>query len=612
MTLIAYTEPDDQGGRMFQADDGAEFYFYGPEAEQLAAEIGRQPDLRLAINDAPPDAPPVDFGGVTDLQNQWATDAAPPPEQQRRDVPMLQKRRDVPAPPAMPTLPGSGAPPPVPMAAPEPVPTVLVGGSAGVDPERMKRRGVFVPTEETVSEAIPVDPELQAVRQGISAEEQALRMNMAETQAAKARATELQAAAALPELEMRAAEAQHQQRQIERLYEEERADIGAMLEEHRGRTVDPKRYWKQGGAFGETMNFLGIILGALASGVSGVHGAVTPNVALEMFNRQSELDIQLQQEEIERDGVDAKNALALLQHRFGDVEQAKDALKLAMLDVADMQAKELTASYGTQEAAQAYAAWNVEHMKEREALERKIRDASIGKHATKFKFTQPVAPSAARRVPVDQLPIDKQAKFYKSAAEIEKAKATIRGGGVDPDIAAKEAARAGAAARVENTKSTQELGKALAETEEARRTFEDTIAAAGLRYNADTGKVEGYEGDIPGVGLHDKHVPDLLAGEKGRKVRQNLRNTIDMVIRARTGAAAPPAEVDKIEAFVIGAGTEKEFMDGMQMLAGQLQSINDMHRARFGPGAVKQLETNRAGVERARSDKAKAADVEPY
>jgi hypothetical protein len=613
MPVIGYSDPDENGGRTFQTDDGAELYFFGPEADALAADIERtkRPDMRLAQA-----APPVDFGGVADFERQWAPPPAPPapPAQMRRDVPMMQKRSEVAVPPATPQLPGTGQPAQAPLA-PAPPEMVTLPGSRGVNPEALKARGVMVPTGETVSEAVPVDPELQELRGEISFNEQMLRQRQADTQARKAYAQELQAAAALPELEMRAAEAQHTARQIEQLYEQERSDIGAMLDEHRSKRVDPKRYFNSLPAFGQTMNVIGVIMGALASGVTAVHGPALPNVALEEFNRRTEQDIALQEKEIDRDGANTRNALALLQHRFGDMQQAKDALKLAMLDVADMQAREVTASFGTAEAEQAYQAWQIEHMKEREALERKIRDGSVGKHSTQFKFTQPVAGSSARRVPVDQLPLAEQVKYYKGQAEISKAKATVAGGGVDPDVSAKGQQTQQTTAN----EYTRDLGKLLSQSEQSVQSYDSAIAALGLRYNADSGKIEGWEDpktgdkvDLPGVGLAAQYVPDLAVGEKGRRFRQHLRNAADMLLRDRSGASAPEGEVEKLTRIVLGAGTEKEAIEGLEMLRKQIETKRDAERAAFGPGAAQQLDQNRAAIERARTQKTKAAELEPY
>lgn len=608
MPIVAASDPDEFGGRTFQADDGSELYFFGPEAEALASGLARQPDLRTAQA-----APPVDFGGVADFERQWAPPApAAPPVQQRRDVPMMQKRSDVVVPPPTPSLQGPAQPmaPTAPPAGPE---MVTLPGSAGVDPRRMIERGVMVPTGETVSEAIPIDPELQAVRQGISAEEMAVRQQQTQTAIAKSRAQELQAAARLPELEMQAAEAQHAARQVEQLYEQERADIGAMLEEHQSRRVNPDRYWQNKGAFGSVMTTLAVILGAFASGVSSAHGSPLPNVALEQVNREIERDIALQQDEIDREGVNARNSLALLQHRFGDLQQAKDALKLAMHDVADMQAKELLAEYGTQEALQAYQLWQVEHMKEREALERKIRDASVGKHTTARKFIQPQAGTPSRRVAIDDLPLDQRAKAYKNLSDIAVAKATVSGGGVSPDKRAQVIAEGGV-----DWRELHKFGASMASVADARQGFSDLLAEAGLRYNEDTRRVEGAaEGgklpeDIPGVGLIDRRLPRIALGERGRRVTQKLDNFRDKLLRMRSGAAITDQEYERLTKIVDGMGTEGEFVNGVEMLSRELQSIEDTNRASFRPEVLDAFNKNRMLIERGRSSQAAEEELDPY
>jgi hypothetical protein len=115
--------------------------------------------------------------------------------------------------------------------------------------------------------------------------------------------------------------------------------------------------------------------------------------------------------------------------------------------------------------------------------------------------------------------------------------------------------------------------------------------------------------DIPGKGLVESRLPDWMVGDKGRAVRQKALDAFDLSFRARTGAAAPPAESEKFEQQVEGWKTEEEFRRGVEMLFRGNNAIREQHRARFGAPAVRQLEQQRQEVQR---DKSAKPQVEKY
>lgn len=67
--------------------------------------------------------------------------------------------------------------------------------------------------------------------------------------------------------------------------------------------------------------------------------------------------------------------------------------------------------------------------------------------------------------------------------------------------------------------------------------------------------------DIPGVGMWDSIKPGFMASPDDLAMRGNLTDMADLILRERSGAAAPPVEVQKLAANIAAGGgaTEKEF-----------------------------------------------------
>jgi hypothetical protein len=624
-------EPDPElpGGYLFHREGADPLYSWGPEAEALAQKLSAAPDVRTAgpgggdINDYLAKVPVDPSLQVHRTPEAGSIDAYLAAQQKSQAMPANAPggRITVAGPPAPPPPQPSGPPPMLPGGAPpsgavpaapaEPAYEPMTPGyvsSAGVSRAQLeKKAGQGVEIPQTVSRevegAIPYDPNAAEARGELSLDKRMLADEMAQRESAQYRAQELHAAATLPKLEMQAAEAEHQYQTVRNNYERERADLEQMLQANRERRVDPNRWFTQKSTGGQIATMLGLMLTTFASTMTGQE-----NQGLRMIENIKEADIRAQEHEINLRGKDADNALAMLVRRYGDMNQAKAALRLAMGDTIAMQREEMIAGTKSQAVLDANRMWDIDWQMKREELERKIRDASIGKQTTRVAEKVAYPQAGGRRPETDE----EFTKRVERAARRSVAEAKVRGGGVDPDVLARQRGEQGAKGAENIRKDTQELGKALSDTEEARRAYDATLAAAGLRFNEDTKRVEGYTGDIPGVGLAAGHLPDLLAGQEGRAVRQNVRNSIDMLMRARTGAAAPAAEIAKMEQFVYGSGTEEEFMRGLEMLRSQIDAARDMHRARFGQPVVENLERNRADVEAARSRKSTAAGVERY
>lgn len=64
--------------------------------------------------------------------------------------------------------------------------------------------------------------------------------------------------------------------------------------------IDPKHWWKEAGVGGSIIAALSMGLGALGSGLSGIHGNATPNYAMQIIDGAINRDMQAQQANLEK------------------------------------------------------------------------------------------------------------------------------------------------------------------------------------------------------------------------------------------------------------------------------------------------------------------------
>lgn len=63
--------------------------------------------------------------------------------------------------------------------------------------------------------------------------------------------------------------------------------------------IDPKHWWKEAGVGGSIIAALSMGLGALGSGLSGIHGSATPNYAMQIIDNAINRDMQAQKDNLE-------------------------------------------------------------------------------------------------------------------------------------------------------------------------------------------------------------------------------------------------------------------------------------------------------------------------
>jgi len=113
-------------------------------------------------------------------------------------------------------------------------------------------------------------------------------------------------------------------------------------------------------------------------------------------------DLQAQEEEFRLGQAADDNLLAKLTDQFGDVEQARSAVKLIHADLVDAEIKSFEAAAKSADASRAAQIWLAENQQRRVLEEQKFRDLSIGKVTTSTQSDM-VAPRSARPMTDEEL-----------------------------------------------------------------------------------------------------------------------------------------------------------------------------------------------------------------
>jgi hypothetical protein len=95
--------------------------------------------------------------------------------------------------------------------------------------------------------------------------------------------------------------------------------------------------------------------------------------------------------------------------------------------------------------------------------------------------------------------------------------------------------------------------------------------------------------DVPGVGPFDGLLPNFLTSERGRSLRQQLTNLVDLMGRLRSGAAISAAEEERFARIIGSSGTDEELRRGIGIIRSELAS-------RLGRGA--RVEGDRQRIDR--------------
>ncbi len=594
-----------EGAGDFEFDTGQRLYAYDPEIagrlSAASARLAEQPDLRTAANDVASGGTGgtgggpsrSDAGPSTATSGQQAftpagTDQAPPPPAVTSPVPpeaLAAAAEEAKRGNGMQPV-NLGAPPQQAPSAGAEVPMVY----------QQARQGGFVPTAQTTTtegQGAPYSQEdLEArelMNQGVVKAQLAnfdAQRAAAEEQAARSRAM-------LPQLEFQRAQAQSELAAKEQAYKIERAKAQTYVDAAAQRKVDPKSIYHDAGTAGSIALIIGQALGAFGAALTH-----TDNYAARMVSEAQERAIAAQMDEIQRGQVSADNMLARVGEELGgDYEQAKSVLKMASLSLLDEQIKEQAAATQSGEVQRAANLWLAQNQQARLAEEQKFRDQSIGKTSTSTS-TKYQAPQSGGMVPMS---LEQQVKRKELLARGAKADATVRAGGVDPDK--------GPAA------DAKEFGKRRADFVTAAQANEDLIGALGLevRPNGSVGFKGGEKKDLPGVGYFGSMVPDKLTSDEGIRIRQALKRAIAQNLKAQSGAAVSEPELERKMQEVLGDGTERSLLNGVQQMFRDTDALQRNLEGSFSPDTRKTYGANQREAQRDRyAAESDESDVERY
>src|SRR5678816_91312 len=189
----------------------------------------------------------------------------------------------------------------------------------------------MIPSSEkvTTEAGVPYSPAEAQVRELANQKVVEAQIATAESQAARAEAQRLATEAALPALKQQQQQAQANYDTINANYQRERAQLQFEIDDFdRSAKVDPDRFFAERGAWGTIGAVIGQALGAYAATMSG-----TPNWAQQSIDRAIDRDIAAQEATLNQRRMGQKNALARLADRYGDVDQARAALKLSQQQI---------------------------------------------------------------------------------------------------------------------------------------------------------------------------------------------------------------------------------------------------------------------------------------
>lgn len=345
----------------------------------------------------------------------------------------------------------------------------------------------------------------------------------------------------------------------------------AAVQEARSSQVNPSRLFQNGGGISVA---IATVLGSLGSALTG-----GPNTALDMINRAIDRDIQAQttnQANAQRAAQNARGLIDITRERFSDeAAQIASARSLAMDQVA--QRIERQAASLQSAAAQDHAAALAEQLRQ-QALQ-SARDAAIAEQTRLLEQRQAIADIRVREAEATQAerravggggsPSGRLSRQARLARQLEQA-------GVSRAAALQVAGLGGLPIDEDSELSGQERGN-VAAAEEALARVEALVPA---------------QGDIPGFGQIESAVPDAIAGEDARRLRQAVRQLVEIYGRLHSGGAISDQEFATFNR-VIGSGrfqTETELRDGLRAVRQELGA------RRRGRGAAPSAATLPAGV----------------
>lgn len=562
----------------FHFDDGRSLYAHDPEtASSLPAEqptddlmgaAAPGPDLRTAGGFQTTDQR-LDAGGAAPgLDDQLGAMNFQPP--QGPAGPQAQA----------PAVGGGPAPAPAPEARQAPPDPQAEAMKFITAPVRVAAtRGGFAPKSQSQTveqEGLPYDPSLAGERADANLNLQVARQNTAQTLAARAQAESLAAQAQLPALQKQAAQAQTEAAEQHDLYKQERAALERMILESQQnqKSFNANRWFESRGAIGQIGAVLAQAMGAYAATLGGGR-----NWAQDIINGYIDRDIASQREQIEGGKAGVNNALQRLNLRFGDINQAQSALKIAMGKVADTQALAYAKSTGSKDIINSWEEQVAQNQKERVAEEQKFQAAALGKRQTTMQGTV-VAPSAGGTRAPTTAEMSQRAdlagkipgiaeKTYD--AELKRQKAT--GGGVEPEKVRDEARNL--------VKDTADIVKGQAEAQAGRdlvQKYKGAEAIPGLGLKADVAAA------IP-FGLGQR----AFSNEEARNNRAVINRTVLAYQHALTGAGASDRERDMLTSSILGSKTPAELEAAIEQADAALAARRQHIESGYDPAVVDQV-----------------------
>ncbi len=382
----------------FHFDDGRSLYAHDPE---MAAQVQAPPPQvdvppewqQIAQQDnrvAGPgggEPPPADISGNPDARN--APGAMNPMAGMN-----FKGAGDRPAPPPVVPQASPAAPPPDMLPAP---------GGGGTGPSEfdtnvqryalgeMRKGGQRTPEKwvpksksETVeSEGLPYNEEDAAARIHANQNLMIAKTATAATMADRALGQAKEAQAALPGLQAKAARAQQEVDAQHANYTRERADLQQMIDKSNSQDSSAAHWFADKSPISKIGLILGQAFGAYAATLSGGE-----NWAQKQINNIMEHDIAAQKEQA-KNGVD--NALQRLKLRYGDMDQAEAALRMAQGNAVNMMQTKFASANQAQDVQLAHQEMLAKNDADMVANEQKFMAGSYGKHTTKLDVAHQAA-----------------------------------------------------------------------------------------------------------------------------------------------------------------------------------------------------------------------------
>jgi len=246
------------------------------------------------------------------------------------------------------------------------------------------------------TEGLPYDPELAQQRSDAAINLQVAHMAGAKAQADRALAEQAHWQAQLPDAQRRAAEAQTEMANQQDAYKRERADLDKMISESQDnqKSFNANRWMESRGLIGQIGAVIAQAMGAYAATLS--HGE---NWAKKIIDDSINRDIENQKAQIESGKAGVTNALQKLNLRYGDMNQAQAALKMAMSQNVDTQIQTYAAATKSQDVQQVANEWLAQNQKDRVTDEQKFMAASMGKRKTETSGQITAASAGGTRMP---------------------------------------------------------------------------------------------------------------------------------------------------------------------------------------------------------------------